>query len=147
MSGVTTTYTNTGTIIEVGVSSRITPQSPFAYVCPQNTIAKVSGTMIVDDVGSASKIALAVKRYGSNPYYPIGEMVVNDGISFIPSYVILHQYDAITSVGNNGNQTGTADIDLAVQEIQQLSSLTAMVQNHKQLATKKKEEKKNVRNK
>lgn len=117
MSGVTTTYTNTAVITELAVSKRVVPQNPIAYICPVDATAKVSGTMVASDTGSAAKIAIGVKRDDDTTFYPIGEMVENDGISSTPSYVILHGLDYITSVGNNGANTGTADINLTIQEV------------------------------
>lgn len=145
MSGVTTTYTNTAVIVEIAVSKRVVPQNPEAYRCPENASAKVSGTMVVDDVGAASKIAIGVKRDGDATYYPIGEMVATGGISSTPSYVVLHQNDFITSVGNNGQVAGTADINLTIQEVYNTNAEQAFLMHEKM--KRKKEGKKVVRHK
>lgn len=153
MSGVTTTYTSTAVITEIGISKRVVPQNPIAYECPAFTVAKVSGTMVVDNTGSAAKIALGVQRGGTGTYFPIGAMAGNDEISSTPAYVILDEGDIITSVGNNGANTGTADIDLTVQEVQNSDELSSRMKREdkqriiKERELKRKKETKNVRNK
>ena len=152
MSGLTTTYTSTGTINRIGISKHLTSTDRIAYTCPANTIAELSGGLVVDDKGSGTAIAIAVGRYDSSApgnylYYAIGTLVGLQQMSAIPTSVVLQPLDLITCVAQNGSNTGGGFIDLTIQQIQQPSALASMFQDNQQPVVEKKKEKKNVRNK
>lgn len=117
MSGVTTTYSSVAAITEFGRSERVTAAAAGAYTCPVGFTAKVRGSMNLDAIGADATYAIAVMRGAT--FYPVGAHVAVNGISVIAGYVILHQHDMITLIGDDGSTNGTGDIDVTIQEIQQ----------------------------
>ena len=146
MSGITTTYTGTGTINRTGISKHLVVGDHVAYTCPAHTVAEISGGLLVDDKGSGTAIGIAVGRYdggtGVHIYYAVGTLVGLQQMSSIPTSVILQEFDIITCVKADGTQTGGGFIDLTIQQIQQASAVASVSQ-----VTEKKKEKKNARNK
>lgn len=147
MSGLTTTYSSTGVINQKGLSITLTSTNLVAYTCPDNTVAKISGGMVVRNKGTANAIAIAVGRTsgtGVATYFPVGAFAGIDQQSSIATSAILQEGETITCVGQNGSHTGYGDVDLTIQELQTFpgaGSSSVFTKDVKKKETKKKETK------
>jgi len=97
------------------VTGRVTNAATGLYVVPAGRIARViSITALVDALGADASYACAVRRGGT--FFPVGPMVVVNGVSVFTGEIILTAGDLVTNVGDAGSTNGTVDMSTTFQE-------------------------------
>jgi len=115
-AGVTNSYSTVAVVPEIGVSGRVVDGNAGVYTCPAGFKAKVTGSMVLDSLGSDASYAIAIIRADGN-FTAVGGFVVVGETSMINNIVILNEGDILTMVGDSGSTNGSGDMDCVLQEI------------------------------